>query len=99
MDRLNRCEDAKLSEPGKVLFPCELNVLDPGWERKAPALNRRLNCVERVPHRAVANRVNGDGEAGLPGTNASIRELGGGNDFHPRARVVFIPLFEERGSR
>src|SRR2546425_9179591 len=100
MDGLNRSENAKCFEPGKIVFPCELNVLDPGWERKAaPALNRSLDCVERVPHGSVADRVDRDGQAGLLGTRASILELGPGQNLGPRARIVLILLLEESGSR
>ena len=100
VDGLNRCVDAKRLEPGKIFFPCELDVLDPWRERKgAPALNRAFDCIERVSDGSVADRVNRDGEPGLPCTRASIRELRPRDDLDPGARTVLILAFEERGSR
>src|SRR5205823_1046624 len=34
MDGLNRCENAKRLEPGKVFFPYQLDVFDPRGNRK-----------------------------------------------------------------
>ena len=66
MRELHRAGDAELGEAGDVLGREQLRVLDPvAQAERRPHRARALERVERLAVRPVADRVHGDGEAGL----------------------------------
>ena len=86
MRELHRGRDSERGEAADVLRCEELRVLDPRAQpERLPELARRLECVERLAIRAVADRVHGDGEAGVRRGAHDRRELVTARDPHARA--------------
>ena len=83
---LHRRRHPELGEARHVLRAQALRVLDAvAQPERLPRVARLLERVERVPVRAVADRVHGDRPAGVRGAADDVRELLARRDLDARA--------------
>ena len=101
MTELNGRGNAEAAEPRHVLRREQLPVLDPlPQAERAPGVLRRLERVERLAVRAVANRVDGDGKARGGAGAHDLLELLAARDLdarpveHPRRLRAERPVHE-----
>ena len=86
MDELHGRRHPQLREALNVLQREQLRVLDPlPQTERLPDLARRLERVERVPVRAVADRVDRDGKPCLGTAADDLGQLGAARDPHAAA--------------
>ena len=87
MRELNRAGDAERGEAGEILRREQLRMLDPvAQPERLPDRPRLLERVERLPVRAVADRVHRDGKPGRRACADDLGELLAARD--PNARAV-----------
>ena len=97
MRELHRRGDPELREAGDVLVREQLRVLDPVPEpERAPDVLRRLERVQRLAVREVADRVHRDGEAGACAAAHDLLQLLARGDLHARAVEETSGLRAER---
>jgi hypothetical protein len=83
---LDRARDAELREAGQILRVQALRVLDAvAQPARSPFVLRRLERVERLPVRAVADRVHRNGPAGAGAAAHDVRQLLAGRDAYAGA--------------
>ena len=89
---LHRACDAELREAAEILRREALRVLDPVPEpARRPLVPRRLERVERLAVRAVADRVHGHGPARARARADDLGQLVAARDPHARSRRASTP--------